>query len=457
MESDQGVQPASLSSLPPEIVVVILRHLVTSKTGRLGRRYHDLIRTTHSNSYVRQVALASPGLWTRIEITDNPGSFELAKACLNRSGSQKLDIEVAIRMAVRGGQRLPGVLALLKHVASRTGELRLQIGLYKASQWEKMNAFLDTLELPALEYLSLDFWDPLDTGSSTRPIQLPKGPAEGWSISLAHVRPTLPSPAINQLRHITLHSASFRKWPLEQLWVILAQAERLETLEVVEEGTMDIVQPSDLPSDPKAIIPRLRNLTLSGLSSYFLTHLLVSCETPNLEEIQLVILGFEDKTSADAGWRYPWVFITAIRPIPSVSALDITFLPRIGPHITVGAPFAKVLRHIFPNTENLSLSHYSAGILLPLWIGMLENENALSHASHWPLLRRLTVSGPHEYIECTCINSLKICRDFLNMRATKSLPALVDVSIHLCFKAKEDPQYEPFMDDVRRLMEKVDL
>ncbi|KAG8909514.1 hypothetical protein FRC00_009968, partial [Tulasnella sp. 408] len=153
-----SVQPSSIFSLPPEIVVDILHHLVASNNRVLGRRYDDLIRTTLSTSYVRQVALASPSLWTRIEITDNPASFELAKACLNRSGSQVLDI--AIRIAIRVGPKLPGVFALVNHVASRTRELRLQIGLGQSAQRTQLNEFLGTLDLPALECLALDFWDP---------------------------------------------------------------------------------------------------------------------------------------------------------------------------------------------------------------------------------------------------------------------------------------------------------
>ncbi|KAG8892314.1 hypothetical protein FRC00_012289, partial [Tulasnella sp. 408] len=140
MESDHTLKPSSIASLPPEIIVIILRHLVTSNDRVLGRRYDDLIRTTLSNSYVRQVALATASLWARIEITDKPATFELAKACLNRSGSQKLDI--AIRMAIRVGPKLPGVIALASYVASRTRELRVQMGITGPAQWKQIDEFL---------------------------------------------------------------------------------------------------------------------------------------------------------------------------------------------------------------------------------------------------------------------------------------------------------------------------
>ncbi|KAG8924397.1 hypothetical protein FRC00_005185, partial [Tulasnella sp. 408] len=244
MEKSHAVQPPSLSSLPPEIVVIILRHLATPKNRVLGRSYDDLIRTTLSNSYVRQVALATPSLWTRIEIADSPASFELAKACLDRSGTQKLDI--AVRIAIRVGPKLPGVFALVKHVAGRTRALRLQIGLSKPAQWMQLNDFLDALELPALEYLTLAFWDPNETGSLTRSIPLPKGAGMLRSISLVHLRPILPPPSIRQLQHISLCWAALDNRRLHHFWSILAQAERLETLELVGEVTTDVAR-SELP------------------------------------------------------------------------------------------------------------------------------------------------------------------------------------------------------------------
>ncbi|KAG9048073.1 hypothetical protein FS837_000844 [Tulasnella sp. UAMH 9824] len=451
MENSHPVKPSSLSSLPPEIVVVILRHLANPQNRVLGRSYDDLIRTTLSNSYIRQVALATQSLWTRIEIADSPASFELAKACLDRSGTQKLD--VAIRIAIRVAPKLPGVFALVKHVAGRTRELRLQIGLSKPTQWLQMEDFLNTLELPALEYLTLDFWASQETGSGIRPIPLPKVAGMLRSISLVHLRPRLPSPAIRQLQHILLCWPVLKNWHLEQFWNILAQAEQLETLEVVGEGTTDVVRTELPPRNQEggaSAMPRLRRLTLGGLDSSLMAHLLLGLEAPNLVEVSLLILGFKDNRSA----RYPWLDVTPIHSIPSVSILDISYLSRTGPFIAVGAPFPKFLRNIFPSIEHLTLSHYSAGTLLPFWIDMWENGNALPYASCWPFLRRLTVSDSPESCDF-CLDSLEICGSFLNMRASRSLPALEDFSIDLCSKAREDPKYERYMDNVRRLVKKL--
>lgn len=455
MNSGQSVQPSGLSSLPPEILFVILSHLVAQKNPVPGRSCVDLIRTTLSSSYIRQVALAYPSLWTHIEITDSPASFDLAKAFLNRSGSQKL--EVTIRIAIRVGPKLPGVLALLKHVAGRTRELRLQIGLSKATQWEKMNDFLDALELPIVEHLALDLWDPWEAMSPTRCIPVPKGLGELRSLSLAHVRPSVHVPllAISQLQHMSLRSSAFDEWPIFYLFSILAQAERLETLELVGEATADFVRANFLPKNEQALAtPRLRRAFFSGLDSTLLAHLLFGLKAPNLEEVSVIPLGFQDFNawSDNAHYRDPWAWVVAMHSIPSVSTLEVSFLQLTSPYFVPGAPLAQLLRETFPNTEHLSLSRHSAGVLLPFWMNMWENGKALPYASCWPFLRRLTVSGSDEDCECNCINMLKICRSFLIMRANKGLPALEDVSIKLCFRAKEDPQFEPCMDDVLRLL-----
>ncbi|KAG9048074.1 hypothetical protein FS837_000845 [Tulasnella sp. UAMH 9824] len=452
MENSHPIRPPSLSSLPPEIVAIILHHLANPQDQELGRGYDDLIRTTLSNSYIRQVAIATPSLWTRIEIADSPVSFELAKACLDRSGTQKLN--VAIRIAIRVGPKLPGVFALVKHVAGRIRELRLQIGLSKPTQWMQLDDFLDTLELPVLEDLAMNFWDPKETALSTRPIPLPKDAATLRSISLVHLRPVLPSPAIRQLQHISLSWPALENWHLAHLWAILAQAERLETLELVGKGTNDVVR-SELPLGNRdggaSAMPRLRRLTLGGLDSGLMAHLLLGLEAPNLVEVSLLILGFKDTWSA----RYPWIDVTAIHPMPSVTTLDISFSPRIGPYTCIGAPLPKFLRNIFPDIEHLSLPRYSADFLLPFWADMWENGNALPHASCWPLLRRLTASGSDGGCDRKCKNNLKICGSFLAMRARRSLPALEEFFIELCVKGSLDPEFERCMGGVQRLVKKV--
>ncbi|KAG8895512.1 hypothetical protein FRC00_007377 [Tulasnella sp. 408] len=300
MKNSHPVQPPSLSNLPPEIVVIILHHLANPQNRVLGRSYDDLIRTTLSNSYVRQVALATPSLWTRIEIADSPASFELAKACLDRSGTQKLDI--AVRIAIRVGPKLPGVFALVKHVAGRTRELRLQIGFSKLTQWMQMDEFLSTMELPALEYLTLDFWDPQDTGSVIRSIPLPKAAGILRSVSLVQLRPRSPSPTIRQVQQISLSWQALENWRQEQFWSIIAQAEQLEALELVGKGTTDVVR-SELPRRNQehwaAATPRLRRLTLGGLDSGLMAHLLLGLEAPNL--------GQSERPLPVAGWyRHPF-------------------------------------------------------------------------------------------------------------------------------------------------------
>ncbi|KAG8949684.1 hypothetical protein FRC04_008430 [Tulasnella sp. 424] len=285
----------SILTLPPEILVLVFRHLVTSNGQALGRRYNDLIRTTRSTSYLRQVALTTPSLWTRIEITDKPASFELAKVCLNRSGSQKLDI--AIRVARRVGTKLPGVIALLKHVAGRIRELRLAMGLTQEVHWEQLHDVLGTFEFPALECLEVDLWDLGDLASQARSIPLPTSAIGLRSVALVKLRPILPAPPVRHLKNLSLSSASVVGWPLRNLWDLLAQIDCLETLELIGEGETDYVRTTSLPihrNQRMAATPRLRSLTLSRFDSNLLANLLLRIEAPELKEVTLVLLGFKD-------------------------------------------------------------------------------------------------------------------------------------------------------------------
>ncbi|KAG8997882.1 hypothetical protein FRB90_012421, partial [Tulasnella sp. 427] len=164
-------QLSSLLSCPPEIIILVLHHLVTDDRI-LGRRYDDLIRASTSFSYLRQLALSTPTLWTHIEITDKPASFELAKACLQRSGSH--EVEVAIRIARRTGAKLPGVIALLRHVAGRTRELRLDLGLAKETEWSDLRNAMASLDAPVLKCMELNLWNIENPREAlTRSIELP--------------------------------------------------------------------------------------------------------------------------------------------------------------------------------------------------------------------------------------------------------------------------------------------
>ncbi|KAG8949685.1 hypothetical protein FRC04_008431 [Tulasnella sp. 424] len=438
--------PANIFSLPPEILVLVLRCLVASNNQPLGRRYGDLIRLTLSTSYIRQVALTAPSLWTHIEITDEPASFELAKACLDRSGSHKLDI--AIRVARRVGTKLPGVIALLNYVASRIRELRLAMGLTREVHWEQLHNVLDTFELPALECLEIDLWDAVDLGSQARSIPLPTSARGLQSVVLVKLRPILPAPPVRHLKNLSLSSVSLERWPLGNLWDLLAQSDCLETLELKGEGTTDFVRmmPLSMDRDQRTVTaPKLRRLALSRFDSNLLAYLLLGIEAPELKVVTLVILGFKDTWSV----RYPWIDTTVIRPFPSVSTLDVSFLAHISPVVT--APLPKFIHDVFPNIQHLLLSRYTAGVLLPFWTDIYAGANSPTQASCWPFLRRLTLVGSDQSSEW--IEKLKLCRLFLAERARKSLPALEAVSLNLSSDAKKNPQIESWMRDIRRLLD----
>ncbi|KAG9013653.1 hypothetical protein FRB90_005796 [Tulasnella sp. 427] len=84
-------QPYTILTLPPELTISILEHLLL--TPNVGRSpYHDVLPITQASSQLRSTALAAPSLWSTIEITDKPASFNFAKLCLSRSGNHNLDV-----------------------------------------------------------------------------------------------------------------------------------------------------------------------------------------------------------------------------------------------------------------------------------------------------------------------------------------------------------------------------
>ncbi|KAG9045419.1 hypothetical protein FS837_006352, partial [Tulasnella sp. UAMH 9824] len=194
-----------LHSAPPEIIITILESLLASSQSQpLGRKYRDLICFTHVSSRLRNIAVTTPTLWTRIEITDKPASFELAKNCLERSGSLKLDITVCV--AARVGTRLPGIIGLVSHAADRTERLFLGLAFRKESQWIQIQNAIYALESPILNELELKFWydDSLFVQNGIRTLSLPTRVPSLRSLVLREVVPAAPSPSLGNLKTLVM-------------------------------------------------------------------------------------------------------------------------------------------------------------------------------------------------------------------------------------------------------------
>ncbi|KAG8892180.1 hypothetical protein FRC01_014307, partial [Tulasnella sp. 417] len=257
---------------PPEIILAILGCLLASSQALPhGRKYRDLILFTHISSRLRSIAVSTPTLWTRIEITDRPTSFELAKTCLRRSGSQKLDIN--IRVATRIGARLPGIIALVDYVAVRTERLSMHLVLRKESQWTQIQDALQALVSPILGELELKFShdDGVHTRNEIPSIFLPTLAQGIRSLVLKELVPAIQPTLLGILKKLVLISNTDMSWPLAHMREVLDQCKQLECLELVANPD-NAANHTSPPREPAyQTLPKLRLLILKGHSSSFVS------------------------------------------------------------------------------------------------------------------------------------------------------------------------------------------
>ncbi|KAG8911220.1 hypothetical protein FRC01_005841, partial [Tulasnella sp. 417] len=432
---------SAIHNVPPEIIIAILENLVASSQNLpFGRRYQYLIRFTHVSSQLRNTAISTPTLWTQIEITDLPATFELAKTCLQRSGEQRLNIN--IRVMSRMGTKLPGILALINHTAVRTRRLMLNLVLKRGHQWLETQKALQALVFPCLGYLELIFrdegsWEELQTTSL--PVQVPKLRCLVTRTLLPSVEPTV----LKNLKKLVISSSTHSSWPLGRLQDVLNECKRLEILELIAKlpGSNMPVRHTAPGESTRQNLPNLVRLTVKGQSSQFFPQLLLGLDAPKLEEVEL---GFVSERLAEpADWP------STHHAFHSVRLLSVSVLPY-GSHTQA----QQFLPKAFPNVEELALSMHGWPIL-DAFTALPDGEGSLV-ATCWNELRGLRVADPDPYSSrCggRCMMRLEAVKSFLEVRSSRSLPRLKWAQVGSCGFVALEAGFDSTVEGIRAMLD----
>ncbi|KAG8979270.1 hypothetical protein FRB90_008149, partial [Tulasnella sp. 427] len=362
----------ALDNVPPEIIIAILEDL-TSLAGLnpLGKKYGDLVRFTHVSARLRKVAISSPTLWTRVDITDRPATFELAKACLQRSGIQELDVSICITN--RFAAKISGVTTFIDHAANRTRSLALALRLSKDSQWQQFNDVLRNLASTSLIKLNLEILnsDELIRRHSFRfqAVFLPTQTSNLTSLTLRNCVPDFEGNSNNQLRHLSIGFHEPCQLPQDHLQNTLCGYTSLETLEITVVLQSVWFSSANRPPDrsTRVCLPNLLLLRAKGYRYDDLSQLFLDLDAPRLKQVELAL------ASTSYALHDPSVFVGLF---PSVHLLGLAFLPK--PTSSLYTRLWLNLPKTFPNVEELALSSNGWQFL-----AMPEANSALLAKSSW--------------------------------------------------------------------------
>ncbi|KAG9026054.1 hypothetical protein FS837_004747 [Tulasnella sp. UAMH 9824] len=437
---------SAIQNAPPEIIGTILENLVaSSQTLPMGRKYRDLILFTHVSSRLRTIAITTPTLWTRIEITGIPSTFELAKTCLQRSGSQKLDITISIMS--RLGTKLPGILALVSYAAVRTEKLSLNMALRKENQWTDIQNTFQAFVSPCLDNLELKLRD--DGGSvpeELRTISLPTQVPQLRSLVLGQAFPPAQPTLLGNLRKLVLISDTQSSWPFSRLQDVLDRCQQLGILELIAKRDIGelggpVGHTSDRKEPTRQSLPKLSRLTMKGQSSIFFEHLLRYLDAPELEEVEL---GY---ARGDFGWQVDWA--SGPSPFHSVQLLRIS-LPQYCGEMRL----ERFLPKAFPDFEELALSKQTWPLLqkFSAALGGEDDDESRSTRS-WARLRGLSVADPEEqHCDSDCMEKLKAVEAFLRARSSNSLPGVEWVQVSVCELVMSEEEFDSTVDAIQKML-----
>lgn len=441
---------AGINNVPPEILIDIFDLLIPQGPHPFGRRYTDLVSLTHSALYLRKVAIAAPSLWTHIDITDRRSSFEVAKACVERSST--LNLNISVRLASRVAARLQGILALLEHVSTRTATFQVNLFLPGDALLNQARTVFKAFKYPVLEEMDVDFRtkDSRDNPRWRVPdFSLPEDAPRLQSITLVDLAPELPSIAISSLTRLVLNAPSFNNfnWPIQRLWDVLAQAAALEYLEIRNRSHRELsFSPSSL-QQPRTAIPNLHHLVLRGFDSSGLVHLLCNIDAPELSDVVLEIPGLSG--SINSGFR--WDIVHVEYPFPSVSSLEILVSSRSVPAIHSQLP--GFLARLFPDVEELSMPLVgSSDILRGLIRSWESSEDGVQRYSRWPGLYHISITTREEACDRHCWDRVEIVSNFLTARSKMTLPPLEWVTLTLCNSVKYENAFSPMVQEMRKML-----
>ncbi|KAG9026055.1 hypothetical protein FS837_004748 [Tulasnella sp. UAMH 9824] len=441
----------AIHNAPPEIIVAILEILgASSQTLPMGRKYRYIVRFTHVSSRLRNIAITTPTLWTRIEITDLPSTFELAKTCLQRSGSQKLDITISV--GGRIGIKLPGILALVSYTAVRTERLSLNLVLRKENQWTDIQKTFQAFVSPCLDNLELKLRD--DGGSvpeELRTISLPTQVPQLRSLALGQAFPPVQPTLLGSLRKLVLISDTRSSWPPTRLQGVLNECQQLEILELITEPETSALsrRPASRTPVPRErthqSLPNLSRLVMKGQSFGFFSQLLLDLDAQKLEEVELE---FDRNDSDDR--VFDWA--STSDPFHTVRLLSISV-----PSYCVDSEVHRFLPKAFPNVEELALFKYAWHLLRSFLPGPGEEDDGSRSVRYWTKLRGLSVADPDKQrCDSYCMEKLRAIEDYLRARSSNSLPCLEWAQVSSCDRVMMREGFDSTVEAVRGMLDDDD-
>ncbi|KAG8903645.1 hypothetical protein FRC01_009055, partial [Tulasnella sp. 417] len=440
---------AGIYKVPPEILICAFKLISPQGPQLFGRPYNDLVNITHSASYLRMIAINAPSLWTYIDITDQPSSFELAKACVQRSSPLNLDI--SIKLHTRVGIKLPGILALVEYVSTRTAALQVSILLPGFGMLDQVRLAFRHFKYPVLEKLEMDFKtkDSRDNPQRRVPVFcLPEDSPKLRSVSMVDLAPDLDSNAVARLTQLVLNVPS-SSWPPGRFWEILGQAAALECLELnarLLRPAWTASTPFHAPSlqQPRTLIPNLHRLVLRGFESSILVPFLFNLDAPELFDVIFEL------SEINSPILSTWNDVQVRHPFPSVSSFELLFSFERLP--LFAHQFLGFLTRLFPEVEELALPSLSALSILRILAQNWESPpSSAQECSRWPELYHLSITTREDACD-KCWDRLDAVRSFIQTRSKLSLPPLEWVTVTLCESFKKDLRFPQVLQGLRKAL-----
>ncbi|KAG9013650.1 hypothetical protein FRB90_005793 [Tulasnella sp. 427] len=313
---------STILTIPPEITISIFEHLLLAPS--VGRSpYRDLLPVTQASSQLRSTALSAPSLWSTIEITDKPASFNFAKLCLSRSGNHKLDI--SIRVLRKAESKMPGLLALLQYASTRIRCLSLRLSFANPKEWSAWCDSFKLLELVAMESFTFEAWRRESIAEGQLPprsvFTLSEAMCSIKSLALAHTSVPPDTPALSGLLRLRISSSTFWAWPYQQLLDVLQSCQALEELELHGDGmnvAYGAVAPDNLPLVSRIHCPNLRRITLFRVENSIPALILVNLTAPSLE-----FLSLEAPKFLREDCKFTWINPPKVIPFDSARTLAV--------------------------------------------------------------------------------------------------------------------------------------
>lgn len=420
-------------TLPPEIIGRIIQLLIDQPTHC---RYKDLIHITHTSAPLRHVATTvCPALWSVITIKDGRHTFKLAKACLERSGNQKLDIRIAIGSHLH--TKLSPVLDFLASAAPRIRSLKLDIAISKEKYRSQVNDALRTFEFPSLESLVLDMWSRGREGISPVQVPLPPNTPRFHALSLIQLIPQSGIESLRNLRSLTIWSRSFWAWPYQSLYWIFAECQQLEYIHLDRSGSVcyEHLEPDSVwIPEPPMVLPKLHRVKFQEVERSFMAHFLTSINAPELDTVEFEL----QEESFHSNPRLQWSHLPNSLIFPSVSTLRISrarhlFPPRESPDLAIS------LLKLFPRVKRVELP-FAGHDILGIWEDFWTEERSRwspDTSVFWQELRYLSMGRSSGHAGTDCDAMLQFAATFAEERNALGLPRLERVTVYLCKDAIE--------------------